>query len=70
MDTYFTVKIESARGCQYFHVGATTQLEAEKALAEKEAPFPDAKFTWQKITDRPEPGLVNVDVVQAPEGWL
>jgi len=39
-------------------------------LAEKGAPLPDAKFTWQKITDQPEPGLVNGDVVQAPEGLL
>ena len=70
MDTYFKVNIESAHGCQYFHVGATTQVEAEKMLAEKGAPLPDAKFTWQKITDQPEPGLVNGDVVQAPEGLL
>jgi hypothetical protein len=70
MDTYFAVKIESAHGLQHFHVGATTQVEAEKALAEKQAPLPDAKFTWRKITDQPEPGLVNGDVVRAPEGWL
>ncbi len=70
MDAYFTVKIDSAHGRQYFHVGATTQAEAEKPLAEKVAPLPDAKFTWRKITDRPVPGLVNGDIVPAPEGWL
>jgi hypothetical protein len=70
MDTYFKVKIESAHGIQHFHVGAATQAEAEKTLAEKEATLPDAKFTWQKITGQPEPGLVDGDVAQAPEGWL